>query len=46
MTEDDEVQIIAAEDIESGDADPDEQHCHFHAGVEYVPCITGYSTPS
>jgi zinc transporter 1/2/3 len=34
MTDDDEVAIMAAEDIESGDEDPQEEHCHFHAGVE------------
>ncbi|CAM1505868.1 Fc.00g115050.m01.CDS01 [Cosmosporella sp. VM-42] len=41
MTEDDEVEIILADDIESGEANPDEKHCHFHAGVEH--CTGGDS---
>ncbi|KAJ4255672.1 high-affinity Zn(2+) transporter zrt1 [Fusarium falciforme] len=31
--------IILAEDVESGAADPEEEHCHFHAGVEH--CVGG-----
>ncbi|KAK7418444.1 high-affinity Zn(2+) transporter zrt1 [Neonectria punicea] len=44
MTEDDEVAILPAEDIESGEAEPDEEHCHFHAGVEH--CTGGGSEES
>ncbi|KPM41389.1 hypothetical protein AK830_g5160 [Neonectria ditissima] len=44
MTEDDEVAILPAEDVESGDAEPDEEHCHFHAGVEH--CTGGSSDES
>lgn len=36
MSDDGEAPIILAEDVESGAADPEEEHCHFHAGVEYV----------
>ena len=36
MSDDGEAPILAAEDVESGEADPQEEHCHFHAGVEYV----------
>jgi zinc transporter 1/2/3 len=35
MTDTDEVAILLAEDVKSGNANPDEKHCHFHAGVEY-----------
>ncbi|KAK7222500.1 hypothetical protein V2G26_010503 [Clonostachys chloroleuca] len=35
MTETDEVAILLAEDVKSGNANPDEKHCHFHAGVEH-----------
>lgn len=38
MTETDEVAILLAEDVKSGNANPDEKHCHFHAGVEYAFC--------
>jgi zinc transporter 1/2/3 len=36
MSDDGEAPILAAEDVESGEADPQEEHCHFHAGVESV----------
>ncbi|KAJ4258785.1 high-affinity Zn(2+) transporter zrt1 [Fusarium torreyae] len=39
MSDDGEAPILAAEDVESGEADPDEEHCHFHAGVEH--CVGG-----
>ena len=39
MSDDGEAPILAAEDVESGKADPQEEHCHFHAGVEYVSPI-------
>ncbi|KAM0425439.1 hypothetical protein ACHAPT_009228 [Fusarium lateritium] len=39
MSDDGEAPIILAEDVESGAADPEEEHCHFHAGVEH--CVGG-----
>ncbi|KAL6408276.1 hypothetical protein AUP68_08131 [Ilyonectria robusta] len=44
FTDDGEASIIAVEDIESGESDPDEEHCHFHAGVEH--CTGGNSEES
>ena len=43
MSDDGEAPILAAEDVESGAADPQE-HCHFHAGVEYVSPILPQSS--
>jgi hypothetical protein len=40
MSDDGEAPILAAKDVESGKADPQEEHCHFHAGVEYVPSLS------
>ncbi|KAH7129884.1 hypothetical protein B0J13DRAFT_588137 [Dactylonectria estremocensis] len=39
-----EAIVLAVEDIESGESDPDEEHCHFHAGVEH--CTGGSSEDS
>lgn len=36
MSDDGEAPILPAEDVESGKADPQQEHCHFHAGVEFV----------
>jgi solute carrier family 39 (zinc transporter), member 1/2/3 len=36
MSDDGEAPILPAADVESGKADPQEEHCHFHAGVEFV----------
>ncbi|KAF4458093.1 hypothetical protein F53441_101 [Fusarium austroafricanum] len=39
MSDDGEAPILKAEDVKSGKANPDEEHCHFHAGVEH--CVGG-----
>ncbi|ENH65164.1 Zinc-regulated transporter 1 [Fusarium oxysporum f. sp. cubense race 1] len=41
MSDDGEAPILPAADVESGKADPQQEHCHFHAGVEH--CVGGGS---
>ena len=43
-----DVEIVGFEEVQSDEpqpeaAQPDEQHCHFHSGVEYVVLILAFN---